>query len=142
MSLQTKRIIFGILFSFFLLYTIAVDTIGTAQDKGEHWLTEKAKRGKLVFQEYNCTACHQIYGLGGYMGPDLTNVISAPGKGPIYAKAFLQGGTVKMPNFNLSDEKMDELIAFLTYIDKTGISPVKKFNTNSDGTISESSSVK
>ncbi|MCX6311218.1 MAG: cytochrome c [Bacteroidetes bacterium] len=137
MSLKTKRLIFGILFSFFFLYTIAVDTIGTSKDDGERWLTEKAKKGKLVFQEYNCTACHQIYGLGGYMGPDLTNVISTPGKGPIYAKAFLQAGSQRMPNFQLSEEKMEELIEFLTYIDKTGISPVKKFKTNFDGTISE-----
>jgi hypothetical protein len=42
-----------------------------------------------------------------------------------------------MPNFQLSEEKMEELIEFLTYIDKTGISPVKKFKTNFDGTISE-----
>lgn len=142
MTKQTKRLIFGILFAFFIIYTFAVDTIGTSQDKGERWLTEDAKKGKLVYQEFNCTACHQIYGLGGYMGPDLTNVISATGKGPAYAKAFLQGGTQRMPNFNLSEEKMKQLIAFLTYIDKTGISPVKKFNTNSDGTISEDSTKK
>ena len=35
-----------------------------------------AGSGKLVWQKHNCQSCHQLYGLGGYLGPDLTNVIS------------------------------------------------------------------
>ncbi|MEI6062944.1 MAG: hypothetical protein WCR72_19730, partial [Bacteroidota bacterium] len=66
---------------------------------------------------------------------DLTNVISAPGKGPLYARALLQVGTARMPNYHLTGEEMDELVAFLTYADKTGVSPVKKFEINYDGTV-------
>ena len=137
METLEKRLIFGSLFFLFLFYTIAVDTVGTAEDKGEKWLTENAKSGKLIYQQYNCTACHQIYGLGGYMGPDLTNTISSPYKGPDYVKAFLKSGTQRMPNFHLSETEMNNLVAYLTYVDKTGISPVKKFNCNTDGTISQ-----
>lgn len=112
-----------------------VDTIGTDDDKGKAFLTEEAKEGKLLFQEYNCGACHQFYGLGGYMGPDLTNVISEKGKGELYAKAFLQGGTQKMPNFHLTEKEIAALIAYLKYVDKTGLSPVKEFRPNWDGTV-------
>lgn len=89
----------------------------------------------MLFQRKNCIACHQIYGLGGYMGPDLTNVISAPGKGPMYIKAFLTVGTERMPNFHLTEAEKDDLVAFLTYSDKTGVSPVKRFTINYDGTV-------
>jgi nitric oxide reductase subunit C len=135
MSKTVKWIIFISLFALFILFTILVDTIGTATDKGALYLTASAKSGKLLFQKYNCGACHQIYGLGGYMGPDLTNIMSSP-PGEIYARAMLSGGTNKMPNFKLTAEEMDDLVAYLAYIDKTGISPVKKFEAHNDGTVS------
>ena len=100
-------------------------------------ISEQSKEGKLLFQKYNCIACHQLYGLGGYMGPDLTNVISGNGKGPMYAKALLKNGTRRMPDFHLSENEMDEIVAFLIYVDKTGISPVKRFKINYDGTVNQ-----
>ena len=132
MSLQTKHLLFWILVIFNILYSSLVYTIGTEEDKGEAFLNDKAKLGKIVYQKYNCSACHQLYGLGGYMGPDLTNVMS---KGEGYVKVFLQYGTQRMPNFHLNETEVNDLVAFLTYTDKTGISPIKKFNVNPDGTI-------
>jgi len=44
--------------------------------------SEKALQGQQLWQQNNCFSCHQIYGLGGYLGPDLTNVYSQRGKGP------------------------------------------------------------
>ena len=58
-------------------------------------VSEETSKGKLVWQQYNCNACHQVYGLGGYLGPDLTNIYSR--KGPAYIKAFLQSGIATMP---------------------------------------------
>jgi hypothetical protein len=49
------------------------------------------------------------------MGPDLTNVISAVGKGPLFAKAPLQYGSERMPNYHLTQTEIDELVAFLTF---------------------------
>lgn len=69
------------------------------------------------------------------MGPDLTNVISAPGKGPVFVKTLLQYGTVRMPNYHLTESEINDILAFLTYADKTGVSPVKKFEINYDGTV-------
>lgn len=96
---------------------------------------EGAGKGKLLFQKNNCISCHQIFGLGGYMGPDLTNVISAPGKGELYAKSFIKNGTQRMPNFNFTDEEADALIAYLKQVDAAGISPVVDFKTDRLGLI-------
>jgi nitric oxide reductase subunit C len=135
MRLNTKRFISAILISSFFIYSVIIYTTGTSIDKGEKFRTDKSKRGKLLFQKKNCIACHQIYGLGGFMGPDLTNVISATGKGPAYVRLFLQNGTERMPNYHLSQDEQDELVAFLVYTDKTGVSPVKRFTINYDGTV-------
>ncbi len=135
MKLNTKRFISGILITSFFIYSIVIYTVGTRVDKGEKYVTEQAKQGKLLFQKNNCIACHQLYGLGGYMGPDLTNAISAQGKGPVFVRTLLQYGTERMPNFHLSETEIDEIMAFLNYTDKTGVSPVKKFEINYDGTV-------
>ena len=91
--------------------------------------------GKLVWQQYNCNACHQIYGLGGYLGPDLTNVYSL--KGQEYIKAFLKTGTGAMPLFYLSDEETRSLLSFLKDIDASGKANPKSFTLNYDGTIEQ-----
>lgn len=135
MALIIKRCLFWLLVTLYFINTYFVYTSGTENDKGEDFLTEKAIQGKALFQKHNCTACHQIYGLGGYMGPDLTNIISAKWKGEQYARAFIQNGTQRMPNYHLTNEEIDFLIAYLTYVDKTGVSPVKKFEINKYGAV-------
>lgn len=91
--------------------------------------------GKNIWQEKNCASCHQLYGLGGHLGPDLTNVASKRHKE--YIKSFLKTGTKVMPNFNLSDSEINALLAFFEYIDKTGSSDPKSFELNVDGTITQ-----
>jgi nitric oxide reductase subunit C len=81
----------------------------------------KTIKGKLLFQKYNCTACHQLYGLGGYLGPELTTLMSQAGKGERYAQAILKTGTQRMPDFKLTDEEIASLICFLKYVDATAI---------------------
>lgn len=91
--------------------------------------------GKLVWQQYNCNACHQVYGLGGYLGPDLTNVYSL--RGQEYIKAFLKTGTGAMPQFYLRDDETQSLISFLKDIDASGNADPKTFTLNYDGTIDQ-----
>lgn len=116
--------------SFLLAFALYSYFVYTSAAPGSMAHNADAIQGKALFQKYNCVACHQIYGLGGYMGPDLTNVISAAGKGPAYAAAFLKSGTRRMPNFNLRDEEVACLLAYLSEIDKTGISPVRTFTVH------------
>lgn len=134
MTLKNKRIILGTLCLLFSIYSYFIYIDAAPGDKGE-FLSEEAVHGKMIYQEYNCTACHQLYGLGGYMGPDLTNVISSPNKGEAYARAFIQGGTQRMPNFHLNENQVSDLIAYLTYVSKTGTSPVTNYSINSDGSV-------
>jgi nitric oxide reductase subunit C len=137
MSISTRRIVFWTLIVLFVIHSSLVFTIGTNKDCGEKFMTEEAQKGKLLFQKYNCTACHQLYGLGGYMGPDLTNEMSKQRIGELYVRAFLKNGTQRMPNFQMSEEEIKSLIEYLKYVDKTGISPVKKFEINYDGTVTQ-----
>lgn len=102
-------------------YAAVVDTFGAGRTEKP---TEQALGGLSIWQQKNCQSCHQLYGLGGYMGPDLTNVISDSARGPMFARAFIQGGSLKMPNFNFTKEETDQLIAFLTWVDKSGHSIV------------------
>jgi nitric oxide reductase subunit C len=34
-------------------------------------MTTRQQLGKKIYQEYNCQSCHQIFGLGGYLGQNL-----------------------------------------------------------------------
>ena len=84
-------------------------------------MNKEEVQGKLLFQKHNCTACHQLYGLGGYLGPELTTLMSQQGKGEIYADAILKFGTEKMPNFHLNEMERKQLIAYFKYVDSTAI---------------------
>ena len=104
-------------------------TSGTEYAVGAEAYTVSAQKGKLVFHKYNCTSCHQIYGLGGYMGPDLTNVMSSKDKGRSYAEAFIRSGTAKMPKFDMAESELNYLLDYLEYIGQAANYPVNDFET-------------
>ena len=126
--------IFGAMCLAFALYSARVYTGGTATTHDAP-MTDAARYGQQVYQDYNCVACHQFYGLGGYMGPDLTNVIST--RGEAYSRAFISAGTAAMPNFNLSVEEVDGLIAYLAFVDTTGTYPAKNYDIRWYGTVAQ-----
>jgi len=129
-----NRAIFGTLCVSYIFYSAYVYTMGTEAAHIDP-ISDEARHGQDLFQQHNCIACHQFYGLGGYMGPDLTNVISSEGKGPLYARAFMQVGTARMPDFRLSERDLDALIAFLEYVDATGTYPAKNYAIRWFGTV-------
>ena len=98
-------------------------------------VTAKVGEGKMLWQKYNCSSCHQVYGLGGYLGPDLTNIYST--KGSAYINAFLKSGTTIMPNFNLNKQEIESLTAYLHNMDSSGKSDPRTFKLNYDGTIEQ-----
>ncbi|MBP9789359.1 MAG: c-type cytochrome [Bacteroidia bacterium] len=114
-----KVYVFLFLFLAFFVYSFFVYLEGTKVD-GVSMSTE-AVRGKLLYQKHNCTACHQIYGLGGYLGPDLTKVISSRAKNELVMSAMLRSGSQRMPNFNLNEIEIIEIIAYLKYIDQVTV---------------------
>lgn len=76
-----------------------------------------------------------MYGLGGYLGPDLTNTYSL--RGPAYIKAFLQNGTATMPNFDLNGKEVNALLAYLRDIAASGKGDPRTFTINNNGTIQQ-----
>lgn len=109
-----------------LLIVFAIYNLAVYHDAGnQHPVVTDAStiRGKQLWQEHNCTSCHQLYGLGGYLGPDLTNVYSASGKGPQYIKAMLNSGVGSMPRFQFTMQEKEALVAFLAQVDQTGHYP-------------------
>lgn len=137
MCLWSRHGAVALLCALFLIYSVIVYSYGTEVQTGVPY-SAAAARGHDLFQANNCIACHQFYGLGGYMGPDLTNVISHPDKGPDYVRGFIQFGTDKMPNFNFSDTQIDDFVAFLTFVDAAGPYPPKNPSLTWYGTFKES----
>lgn len=84
--------------------------------------SNRVRQGMHVWQRSNCAACHQLYGLGGYMGPDLTNVHGDKGEERI--RTFVRYGTGRMPAHAVSDAEMDALVDFLAWVDSSGRSRV------------------
>lgn len=120
MSVKNVRAILLILSIVFVAYSLAVYTF-TATGKSKK-PTPEITAGWKIWQEKNCQSCHQLYGLGGYMGPDLTNTASQ--KGREYMRGFIQYGTGKMPNFHLSNTEVNNVIVFLSWVDASGNSKV------------------
>lgn len=129
---RQKVLVISLLIISFLLYSFSIYL--NPPEKKEP-ITMLSTKGKLLWQQYNCVACHQVYGLGGYLGPDLTNVYSH--KGTAYIKVFLANGTATMPNFHLSDEDIAALTAYLQQIDASGSADPRSYTIQPDGTIQQ-----
>jgi nitric oxide reductase subunit C len=79
--------------------------------------------GKHVWHRKNCINCHTLLGEGAYFAPDLTKIAQL--RGEPYLRQFLkdparfyseeQHGRL-MPNPNLSDQEIGDVIAFLTWV--------------------------
>jgi nitric oxide reductase subunit C len=75
--------------------------------------------GKRIWETNNCIGCHTLLGEGAYFAPELGNVYKR--RGPDFIKAWIKAqptgvpGRRQMPQFNLSDADLDELVAFLKY---------------------------
>jgi len=84
-------------------------------------LTDEVVSGKRVWHKHNCNDCHTILGIGGYYSPDVTKAYST--RGEAWLKAFLKNPETpdpqrrKMPNLNLSEDEIKELIAYFKWVD-------------------------
>lgn len=129
---QNKLLIFLFFLVSFLSYSFL---IYSTTDNNNTVVSKETAEGKLLWQQYNCTSCHQFYGLGGHLGPDLTNVYSKRSRD--YITAFLKYGTPVMPNFNLTEKEINSLLAFLKHTNASGIADPRTFILHKDGTINQ-----
>ena len=131
-----KRI-FLVLFVCFIafsvwIYAIPLFSPSPYSEKELHLVAE----GRLVWQKHNCHTCHQLYGLGGYLGPDLTNVYSRSGNNEHYIRAIVKSGVKQMPAFEISEEEMKALLQFLKNVDQSGTSNPQDYQPEILGTFS------
>ena len=129
---RKKIIVITVLLAAFLCYSFF---LYSALPVKNYPVRKEADSGKLAWQKYNCNACHQVYGLGGYLGPDLTNIYSI--KGAAYIQAFLKTGTTIMPAYNLNNREIQDITTFMKSLDASGKSDPKTFTLNYDGTIEQ-----
>jgi nitric oxide reductase subunit C len=114
---------------FFLLLYVAL----TAHS---HYYIEKTSttpvsasvaRGKHVWEKHACINCHSLLGEGAYFAPEVGNVWVRYGgrENPDGARAGLKAwmkaqptrvpGRRQMPQFNLSEQELDDLVDFLEW---------------------------
>ena len=131
-----KRI-FLLLFVCFLTFSIWIYAIPLFSptpysEKELHLVAE----GRLVWQKYNCHTCHQLYGLGGYLGPDLTNIYSRSSGNEHYIRGIVKSGVKQMPAFKISEDEMKALLQFLKNVDQSGTSNPQDYQPEILGTFS------
>ena len=104
----------------------------------ETTLTDSVARGKHVWERNACINCHTILGEGAYFAPELGNVWiryggrQNPEGARMALKAWMQAqptgvaGRRQMPQFNLTEQELDDLIDFFEWtsrIDTQGWPP-------------------
>jgi len=84
-------------------------------------ITAQVVHGKRVWEKHACIDCHTLLGEGAYYAPELGNVIKR--RGEAYVRTVLEtdavqgwGATRKMPQFDLSKEDINGLIAFFKWM--------------------------
>ncbi|MCL2830242.1 MAG: cytochrome c [Betaproteobacteria bacterium] len=82
----------------------------------------KVVAGKKIWETRNCVGCHTLLGEGAYFAPELSNVIKRLGSEEA-VKDFIKlrpetgiPGRRSMPQFNLTDKELDDVVAFLRYV--------------------------
>ena len=119
MNRKKNSTIIGVLIITFCFYNFLV--YSSKENETPIQLSSKALKGQKLWQDNNCWSCHQVYGLGGYLGPDLTNVFST--KDSNYIKAMLNSGIKSMPKFSFTEKDKQAIVAYLKTIDSTGYYP-------------------
>jgi nitric oxide reductase subunit C len=90
-------------------------------------LEGEALAGSELWHVHGCQVCHQLYGFGGFLGPDLTNVASRyPGDQlRDQLEVVLTNGSGQMPSFELHSGDVDAFAAFFVEMNKTGRGQVR-----------------
>jgi len=122
---STARNIFygGSAFFFLLFVALTFDSM-SALPKRDHRenITPQVVLGKKVWEDHNCIGCHTLMGEGAYFAPELGNVYKRFGNSKEAIMAFIQSrpaegvpGRRSMPQFNLSNEELEAVAAFLKW---------------------------
>lgn len=83
-----------------------------------HAITAQARQGQALFRSHGCQSCHALFGMGGFLGPDLTN--AAARVPPARFDELLQSGSGPMPAYHLQAPDRAALWAYLQALDASG----------------------
>ncbi|HRD35322.1 MAG TPA: cytochrome c [Rhodocyclaceae bacterium] len=110
----------GTVFFFLLFLALTFDSMqGLPKTDNRAAITPAVAAGKHVWETRNCLGCHTLLGEGAYYAPELGNVYVR--RGPEFIKAWMQSmptntpGRRQMPQFNLTEKELDDLVEFLKY---------------------------
>jgi len=111
LSPTSKKVLMSLLVGAFVVQTAFV-----YGDAREGPIDEAAQRGRQIWHERGCQACHQLWGNGGFLGPDLTNAASRVDD--VRLGQLLTVGSGQMPAMGLSEAQIADVRAFLESIDR------------------------
>ncbi len=79
-------------------------------------LTQDQLAGKLLFEKMGCASCHNVGGVGGTRGPDLTEFGNRPNANQrvlLHFTGIGQAPGSEMPGYVLSEQELRSLAAYL-----------------------------
>ena len=82
-------------------------------------LSSEAVEGRRLFHENSCQVCHQFWGQGGFLGPDLTNAASRVDETRL--ASLLTVGSGQMPAMHFTESEISAVRAFLDEVDRSGV---------------------
>jgi nitric oxide reductase subunit C len=82
-------------------------------------LSETAIEGRRLFHVYACQVCHQTWGQGGFLGPDITNAASRVDSARL--TLLLTVGSGQMPVFGFSGSQIASIRAYLQELDRPDV---------------------
>jgi len=128
---MAKNIYFGGgLFAILVFTGLTLDTVSQIPELSHNdKITESVANGKKIWEKNDCVGCHTLLGEGAYYAPELSNVFQRRGASDEASfKAYMNGwmasqplnepGRRKMPQFNLSEEEVNDLSDFLIWTSK------------------------
>lgn len=126
----------GTVFFILLFLALTFDTMKVLPQRDNRVnLTQSVINGKKIWETRNCIGCHTLLGEGAYFAPELGNVYTR--RGPEFIKAWIMGqptgapGRRQMPQFNLTPQELDDIVAFLKY--SSEIDTARKWPPNIEG---------
>lgn len=111
MHATAKQVLLTVLVVAFMVQTALV----YGDDRSEP-LDRLALQGRKIWHRQACQVCHQLWGQGGFLGPDLTN--AARRVDSVRMSTLLSVGSRQMPAFHLSTDEIAAVRAYLTALDR------------------------
>lgn len=99
-----------------LVGAFAFQTALVYSDERGDPLDDVARRGRTLWHEHGCQVCHQLYGQGGFLGPDLTNAFGRVDT--LRFRTLLTLGSGQMPAFQFTETQVTAMRAFLEALDR------------------------